>query len=236
MKVNVKERMHGIGLELIKVVFMFSMASEILVCFLAALQKDDEYAPWMLALIIVPVISVFLRRFVQKFSWFFLGHVALMCSLFLMPTILTKVLAGIYIAVDIIYIYVRRTSGTDDPMSTIQLVIAFALALVLYFASGKMEIESLRPMILAMFIVHISVYMIYFHQLNVREALEASAGHLNQATKKLNGINNKIIAFYVVIMLLLIGVGVVLRMDVVFSMLGQMLLLLVMTFYLKCIG
>ena len=44
MKVNVKERMHGIGMELIKVVFMFSLVSEALVCFLAALQKDVEYA------------------------------------------------------------------------------------------------------------------------------------------------------------------------------------------------
>jgi len=219
--------MHGIGMELIKVVFMFSMVSEILVTFIAALQKDVNHAYWMLVLILVPVISVFLRRFVHKFGWFFLAHAALMGGLFLMPTTLTKVFAGIYIAADIIYIYVRRTSGTDDPMSAMQLVISFVVAFVLYITVGKMDLENLRPMILAFFIFHISVYMIYFHQLNVRDALEASAEHLNQATKKLNGINNKIIAFYVVIMLLLIGVGVVLRMDVVFSMIGQLLLLMV---------
>lgn len=221
-----KERMHGIGMELVKVVFMFSLVSEALVCFLAALQKDVEYAPYMLALVLAPVVSVFLRRFVQNFGLFLLGHILLMCGLFLYPTALTRVLAGMYIAADIIYIYARRTSGTDDPMSTMQLALAFAVALVLYYVTGKMDLENLRPMILVMFILHISVYMIYFHQLNVRGALEASAEHLNQSTKKLNGINNKIIAFYVVIMLLLIGVGVVLRMDVVFAMLGQMLLLL----------
>ena len=218
--------MHGIGMELIKVVFMFSLVSELLVCFLGALNKDVKYMPCMMVLMIVPVISVFLRRLVQNFWGFLLGHMLLMCGLFLMPTILTKVLAGIYIAADIIYIYVRRTTGTDDPMSTMQLVLAFAVAFILYMVSGKMEMEYLRPLVLTMFIIHISVYMIYFHQLNVRGALEASAEHLNQATKKLNGINNKIIAFYVIVMLLLIGMGVLLRMDVVFAMIGQLLLLL----------
>lgn len=218
-----RERMQGIGMELVKVIYLFSLVTEVLVCGMAALTNDTSLMAPMLGLLVIPALSVLFRRCIRNFVLFFLAHVAMFGVIFLYPNLLSRVAAGAFIASDMIYIYVRKTSGSNDPMSVAQLVIAFGVALVMYIVSGQVDITFVRPFIITMFIIHITVYMIYFHELNVQESLEANSESLNQSTRKIGNINNKIIIIYVVIMLILIGAGVLLRMDVVITMIGQLL-------------
>ena len=72
-KMQERSRFEGLGQEIVKVVYMFSIVSEILACILAAYTKDMRYTPLVLLLLLVPVYSVIMCRLLKSFFLFFLN-------------------------------------------------------------------------------------------------------------------------------------------------------------------
>ncbi len=222
-----RERFEGLGFEIAKVVYMFSIASEVLVCGLAAYTGNQKFTPLALLLLLIPVYSVVIRRLFKNFFLFFLAHAALFGLLFLLKDPVAIVVIAAYIVADIIYIYVRKFSGVNDPMTVAQLITAFAFATAMYLISGKTDAAFVRPVIVTMFILQVVIYLLYFHQMNMRETLSANTQSASQSIKKINSLNNKAILMFLGILLVLIAAGVFLRLDVVISAIGELLLFIV---------
>lgn len=226
-----RERFEGLGFEIAKVVYMFSLVSEILLCGLAAYTGDQRFTPILLMLLLVPVYSVIIRRLFKNFFLFFLAHVLLIGLVFLLRDPVVMAVVGVYILADIIYIYVRKISGANDPMTVALLLVAFVTALVLYLTAESIGAAFVRPLIITMFILQVVIYLFYFHHMNMRETLSANTQSANQSIRKINSLNNKAILMFMAILLILIAAGVFLRLDVVITMIGQLLL-----FVLRFIG
>lgn len=225
-----RERFQGVGLEITKVLFLFSLVSEALIFLLSAYTHDLSYMPLLLVLLLVPVYSVLVRRLIPSFILFFLAHAALYGLVYLVRAdVLVMVIIGGYITVDVIYIYVRKISGVNDPMSVAQLIVAFVLAFVLYIMAEQLEATASRPVLIAFFIIQVVAYLVYFHQMNVRETLSVNTQSASQTIKKINRLNNKVIIMFIGVLLVLIGAGVVMRLDIVITLIGQGLLFLLKT-------
>ncbi len=214
-------RFEGIGFEITKVLHMFSMISVIATCLMATYTKDARFVPLCMGLLLVPAYSVVIRRLVKNFFLFFLAHAVLAALLLLYRDPAAMVMIGAYVAADIIYIYVRKISGVNDPMTVAQMMVAFAVAMIAYIFTGRAKIEFVQPVIIGVFIAQIVVYLVYYHQMNIHDTLEVNSQSTSQSIKKINSLNTKVIWMFIVILLILIGAGVLLRMDVVFTMIGR---------------
>ena len=212
-----KERFQGVGMELVKVEFIFSLVSEVLIFALAAYTKDLSYVPLLLALLLVPAYSVIMRRLIPSFILFFLAHAALYALVLLCNGILPMVVVGAYITVDVIYIYVRKISGVNDPMSVAQLMVAFALAFVLYLSTPQINMPSIRPILITFFIVQIVVYLIYFHQMNIKETLSANTQSASQSIAKINRLSFILLLCVMLIYAVVIGGELMRSLGVIFG-------------------
>ena len=217
-------RFEGVGFEITKVVYMFSMVSVIATCLMATYAKDNRYMPLAMGLLLVPVYSVIIRRLIKNFFLFFLAHVVLAGLMFLYRDPIPMVLIGGYVLADIVYIYVRKISGVNDPMTVAILVVAFAVNLLCYIFTGRAGLTFVQPIIITVFIMQIVAYLVYFHQMNIHDTLEVNTQSASQSIKKINRLNSKVIWMFVIILLILIGVGMAARLDVVFTMIGRGLL------------
>ena len=221
-----KERFQGIGFELAKVLMMFSLVSEVLCFLLAAYTKDTRFTALCMFLLLIPMYSVLIRRLIKNFFLFFLAHAALYGLIFLFHDVVPMVVIGAYVTADVIYIYVRKISGVNDPMSVALLFLSFVVALGTYLLCTSMEVTFLRPMILCMFLLQIMIYLIYFHQMNIHDTLSANTQSASQSIRKINSLNNKVIIMFIGVLLVLIGAGVLMRLDVAISLIGRGLLAL----------
>ncbi|MCR5005282.1 MAG: DUF4129 domain-containing protein [Clostridiales bacterium] len=225
LNTSTTSRFEGIGFEITKVVYIFSMVSVIASCLMGTYSKDARYVPLCMGLLLIPVYSVVVRRLIKNFFLFFLAHVILAGLLFLYKDPVIMALIGGYVLADIIYIYVRKISGVNDPMTGATLVVAFAVAIITYIFTGRAKLEFVHPVIITVFIMQIVAYLVYFHQMNIRETLVANTQSASQSIKKINRLNSKVIWMFVVILLILIGVGIAVRLDVAFTMIGRGLLI-----------
>ena len=217
-------RFEGVGFEITKVVYIFSMVSVIATCLMATYSKDNRYVPLTMGLLLVPVYSVIIRRLIKNFILFFLAHAVLGGLLFLYKEPVPMVLIGGYVLADIVYIYVRKISGVNDPMTVAMLVVSFAVNLLCYIFTGRAGLTFVQPIIIAVFIIQIVAYLVYFHQMNIHDTLEVNTQSASQSIKKINRLNSKVIWMFVIILLILIGVGMVARLDIIFTMIGRGLL------------
>ncbi|MBR2264248.1 MAG: DUF4129 domain-containing protein [Firmicutes bacterium] len=224
LNTSTTSRFEGIGFEITKVVYIFSMVSVIAACLMATYSKDARYLPLCMVLLLVPVYSVIIRRLIKNFFLFFLAHVLLVGLMLLYKNPVVMALIGGYVLADIIYIYVRKISGVNDPMTSATLIVAFAVALITYIFCARMQIPFVQPVIIAVFIVQIVAYLVYFHQMNIHDTLEVNTESASQSIKKINRLNSKVIWMFVIVLLILIGVGVLARLDVIFTMAGRGLL------------
>ena len=224
LNTSTTNRFEGIGFEITKVVYIFSMVSVIAACLMATYSKDARYLPLCMGLLLVPVYSVIIRRLIKNFFLFFLAHVLLVGLMLLYKNPVVMALIGGYVLADIIYIYVRKISGVNDPMTSATLIVAFAVALITYIFCARMQIPFVQPVIIAVFIVQIVAYLVYFHQMNIHDTLEVNTESASQSIKKINRLNSKVIWMFVIVLLILIGVGVLARLDVIFTMAGRGLL------------
>ena len=224
LNTSTTSRFEGIGFEITKVVYIFSMVSVIAACLMATYSKDARYLPLCMGLLLVPVYSVIIRRLIKNFFLFFLAHVLLVGLMLLYKNPVVMALIGGYVLADIIYIYVRKISGVNDPMTSATLIVAFAVALITYIFCARMQIPFVQPVIIAVFIAQIVAYLVYFHQMNIHDTLEVNTESASQSIKKINRLNSKVIWMFVIVLLILIGVGVLARLDVIFTMAGRGLL------------
>ncbi len=216
-------RTDGLMLELVKVLFIFSVADEALLCVAAAWTGDLSLMPWMTALLLIPVYSVLALRFVRNFFGFLFLHLLLFAVPLLYPDVVSRILAALFVIADILYIYVRRLTGSNEPMSFSMTMVAFGLAAVLYFAAPALKIEFVRPTLSVLFLLQLTAYLVYFHQNNVRETLAIQEEDRNQSLGKIHSFNNRILLAFVLVMLLLVGAGLIFRLDVVLAEIGHLL-------------
>ena len=225
-RIRRESRWGGFLLELVKVLFLFSMPVEVLIYAMSSWTGDLSYMYAMIALLLVPVYSIFVRRLVKNFFLFSLLQLALIGVIFLYPDVPSRICAGGIVGVDLLYIYIRKYSGENETMSSAALFTSFGLALVMYLLAPQLCETASRTPIIVFFLIQVTVYMVYYHQVNLRSTLYVNAEEISQSEKKINRLNNKIIFVYILVLLAFIGLGVVLRMDLVFTAIGQGLFLL----------
>lgn len=159
----------------------------------------SEYALFSALILIIPVLSYFLKQLTKYLFSFLLGHVALLyVSLTLPEDIIVKIIFVLFTIIVLLFHLSRRVSSEDVVRDSIPFA-HLLVPIVMQIAANDNGFTQLSQMIRIITLISVVMYLITLYLFNFTNFFSLDLEKTNVNLKRLKQINNSLVMMFIVI-------------------------------------